>query len=707
MPGKVIIVTTDKMLATALGPTMVGRGFDAKPMSTVREASMAIAAGDELTAVVLDTASMTAQEREAVIAVHKQRNNFHLLLLDTLQSVSPVEAAPLRRLGLPLPNGFVDQVRACSKPVLFLVEQGVFASRAVQNALQDAGVPAVAMESTVGLIDMFVRQAESEKRARDTPAPKAKTSFWSKLGGKEEQEAEPISTQLGNVIVARFSGSPAEAEALDQRLRQAVPQSVSYLVSGIDAVAEATKTLRAQFPASIMRESASKAAGVIAEALEGAVVSTQKSRILLADGNRAMIEGYMQALMPNGYDVTPEVDGAKVLAAVQGGSYNMVVLGLPVANVPNSSLELAKKLRDRDPDLAIILLVDPHPAPTATQALSQASSLGVDEALLKPVQPGLLLRSIQRALEHRLLLVENRRLLKEVKESNIKLAAVNGFQTKFFSMVAHDVKNPLTAILGYSEVLGMRLKEPNEIKCASHIHSAAKTLNLLISDLVDLAAIESGKLRVTIGQLDLAQVLTEVRSRIDVVAKQRQIKFDVECPAQLPTLAGDPARLGQVVQNLCTNGIQYTKEGGSVTVKVDVAADWVTVGVTDTGIGIKKEDLPRVFERFFQTAEAQAMRKAGFGLGLKIAREIVQMHGGDIGIESEFGKGSRFFFTLPVQKAGVAPPAGSAPAAAPAAPAPGSAPAPGAPPAPVVLQEQPLEAPRQTLPGFTPPTPHK
>jgi len=103
------------------------------------------------------------------------------------------------------------------------------------------------------------------------------------------------------------------------------------------------------------------------------------------------------------------------------------------------------------------------------------------------------------------------------------------------------------------------------------------------------------------------------------------------------------------------------KEGGKVTIEVAVSPEWVIVGVRDTGIGISKEDLPRVWERFFQTKEAQTMRKAGFGLGLKISREIVQMHGGDMGIESELGVGSFFFFKLPIPKtqasAAPAPPA--------------------------------------------------
>ena len=702
--GKILCITADQALVNALNPTMSGRDFELQVVSAVRDASMLLSTTG-FAGVLVDGASVKAADRDALLAIHKQRANFPLVMLDTPASLSPSEAAAVRRLGLPLPPGFADQVRSCGKPVIFLVEPGVFASRAVQTALQDAGVQPVPLENTVGLIDLMARQMELENRQRDTPKPKTK-SFWEKLGASSAPEAEELAPLLSRVIVAGFNGTPAEAEAFDARARLALPRTVCYLVSGIDAIGEAVKAIRANFPASVMRDAASKVAGILADSTTTVSVRQQKPKILLVDNNKSVLETYTQALVANGYDVTPAVDGDRVMnLAGQPGTYNLIALGLPMAFVPNSSLELAKKIRERDPDVALILLVDPHPAPTATQAMSQASSLGVDEALLKPVQSGQLLRSIQRALEHRMLQIENKRLLVEVRESARKLEQVNGFQTKFFAMVAHDVKNPLTAILGYSEVLGMRLKEASELKCAGHIHNAAKTLNLLISDLVDLAAIESGKLRVNIGQLDLAQVFSDVRSRIDVVATQRQIKFSMELPAQLPALAGDPARLGQVIQNLCTNAIQYTKEGGSVSVKADVGPDWVTVGVTDTGIGIKKEDLPRVFERFFQTAEAQEMRKAGFGLGLKISREIVQMHGGDIGLESEFGKGSRFFFTIPVQKVGAAPATPVPAAAAPAVPAP-SAPAAAPTPAARPIMPSPVPAaqsgPAQSLGVATP-----
>jgi signal transduction histidine kinase len=296
-------------------------------------------------------------------------------------------------------------------------------------------------------------------------------------------------------------------------------------------------------------------------------------------------------------------------------------------------------------------MVDQYPLKAALQGVSRVVELGLDDALLKPVEASRLIFSVEKALERRFLRMENERLLKEVQEYSRQLARINDFQKNFFATVAHDVKSPLTAILGYAEFLDLKLKnQPTELRYASNIHSAAKTLNVLISDLVDLAAIESGKLRVEIGALNLLSVVNEVRARVEITAQKRNISFFTALPPILPPLAGDEARIGQVIQNLCTNAIQYTKPGGQVTIRVEPAADRVVVSVIDTGIGISKEDLPRVWERFFQTEAAKSMRKAGFGLGLKIAREIVQRHGGEMGIESEPGVGSRFFFHIPVKK---------------------------------------------------------
>jgi signal transduction histidine kinase len=377
----------------------------------------------------------------------------------------------------------------------------------------------------------------------------------------------------------------------------------------------------------------------------------EKERILLLDNFKPALATLEHALLGAGYEVVPSMNGEEGFKLCKKGAFHLAVIGTAVSFGEQSGAELALKMRERDPDLRIIFMVDRYPLQAALKGVSQVVELGLDDAILKPVEASRLLFSVAKALERRFLLLENARLLKETQEQKNQLELVNGFQKKFFATVAHDVKSPLTAILGYSEVLTGKLKAmPSEQRYASNIQTSAKTLNVLISDLVDLAAMESGKLRVEIATLNLPAVMNDVYERVKIAAQKRQLNIALEIPPVLPPLAGDDARIGQVVQNLCTNAIQYTKEGGKITIRVETAADRVIVSVIDTGIGISKEDLPRVWERFFQTKEAQGMRKAGFGLGLKIAREIVLRHGGEMGIESALGIGSRFFFHIPVRK---------------------------------------------------------
>jgi signal transduction histidine kinase len=649
MAKLVLLVTTDRVLVNDLTPSMSARSLELFVVPTARDAAVRLGT-QECAGVVVDAARVPQADRDGFLQLHKSKP-FPLVLIEPPASASPAESMPLRRLAWPLPQGFTDQVRAVDRPIVFLVDKPMYASNGVTNALRQSGSQPVALESSAGLIE-FVQKQQAEQQNTPKPQPVRQQSIWDKLSGapQTQSDAPPV---IGKVVVALHPGSLAEAEAIDARLRQSVPNAVCYYVFSLDRMRAAARALQEGFPASVMRDEAGKIAGLFSGDQETVktAANKEKERVLLLDNHKPHMEGLGQALLGAGYEVTMTLDPKEAMRlGSQRGAFHMAIIGGSVVAELSGPL-MAQKFREYDNDMRIILMVDQYPIKEALKGISQVVELGLDDALLKPVEASRLIFSVQRALERRFLLLENKRLLIEVQESYRKLEQVNGFQKKFFAMVAHDVKNPLTAILGYSEVLGMRLaNQPDFLKLSAHIHSAAKTLNALISDLVDLAAIESGKLRVEMGPLDIAAVVSEVKSRIDVVAQQRKINFQVQLPPQIPALIGDPHRVGQVVQNLCTNAIQYTKEGGSVTIRVDVEPHQITVGVQDTGIGISKEDLPRVFERFFQTKEAQNMRKAGFGLGLKIAREIVQMHGGDIGLESELGVGSRFYFTIPVKK---------------------------------------------------------
>ena len=648
--GRVLVVGADAALVGELAPSMIGREYELATATDAREAAARLET-ETITAVVADFAAMTPADREALARLQRDRGGFALLCLEVAASLSPAMASGIRRAPWPLPRGFLDQVRAAEVPILFFVEPSLFLTSAIQNALRRSGVRFFQMDGFVGIIEMMREQTALADQARAKPKP-SRGGLWARLSGGEEDGGSAAA--FDRVAVMQFAGTAAEASRLDARLRESLPGAVSYLIVARDPLRAAVQAVAEGQPAVLPRESAARAAEILADGLAAATSAPRgKERLLLVDNDVPTLSRLTEALLALGYDVASTTDGEEALKLAETKPFALAAIGGSAFETRKlSGSYLALKAREKDRDLRIILMVDQFPVQDALKGVSRAIELGLDDAILKPIDASRLVLSIQRSLEQRFLKLENARLLKEVQESARQLAQVNGFQAKFFATVAHDVKNPLAAILGYAELLSARLQSrPDELRCAAHIHDAARTLNLLVSDLVDLAAIESGKLRVETGPLDLASVIREVKSRVDVVARRKRLKFDVSLPPALPSLNGDPHRIGQVLQNLCTNAVQYTKEGGSIAIEAKLQPGWVVVGVRDTGIGISKEDLPRVWERFFQTREAATMRRAGFGLGLKIAREIVQMHGGDMGIESRLGAGSFFFFKLPAPKA--------------------------------------------------------
>ncbi|MBI4677739.1 MAG: hypothetical protein HY748_09155 [Elusimicrobia bacterium] len=648
--NRILVVSNDHAFFKGLTVAVASEGFAFTMIETPNEAAVALGT-EEIAALVVDSSRVAAADRETLARVQRERGGFALFMLETPDTLSPKEPGILRRLIWPLPAGFIDAVRAVEAPVVFLVDPALFAAKAFQLLLPSSGIQPAMMESHLGVADFLKEQLA--RAAVPPPTPK-KRSIWEKFKG-EGQAEPPASPAVQRIVVAMFPGTAAQAEAFDGEIRKAAADARCYFVAGGDARRAAVKAVQDGQAASVMREAAQLIPGILKDAASkpsGAAATQEKETVILLDSDKEAQDILAQALLNAGYQLIVAKDGADMeVRAAKKGAVHLAVIGTAIAYAKLTGKDLAAKLRSADPDLRIIFMVDKFPVESVVERLSEIVEVGVDDTLIKPVKPVHLLGAAEKALEKRRKDAEIKRLNSELTERNRQLDQINSFQTRFFQMVTHDVKNPLTAILGYCEFIAMKFKGNAEaMKISSNIHSAAKQLNFLISDLVDLAAIESGKLRVDMAPMDLASVIAEVKSRIDVVASHRKIGFGVQLPQASLPIQGDAQRLGQVIQNLCTNAIQYTKEGGSVGIRVDLLPDWMTVSIIDTGIGIAKEDIPRVWERFFQTAEAQKMRKGGFGLGLKIAREIVQRHGGEMGIESELGKGSRFFFHLPVRK---------------------------------------------------------
>lgn len=222
-------------------------------------------------------------------------------------------------------------------------------------------------------------------------------------------------------------------------------------------------------------------------------------------------------------------------------------------------------------------------------------------------------------------------------------------RAEFYAVVAHDLRSPLTAIALRTDLIlrGKRgLLPAGLIEDMRRIQANTRGLVALISDFLDLARIEGTGGRLEFEEVDLPAVARKVLADLEPLTEAKRLRVSFSAPEPRVCVLGEGMRLTQVVMNLVGNAIKFTPEGGSVAVEVRLVADAAEVAVEDTGVGIPAELVGRVFDRF---ARADAVRDptTGTGLGLTIVREIVQAHGGDVGLTSELGKGSRFWVRLP------------------------------------------------------------
>lgn len=212
-----------------------------------------------------------------------------------------------------------------------------------------------------------------------------------------------------------------------------------------------------------------------------------------------------------------------------------------------------------------------------------------------------------------------------------EVRAAQKSQRDFMANVSHDLKTPLTSIQGYSQaIIDGATREPAH--AAAIIHDEAERMNRMVTELTDLARLQAGRLSMKMQPLEIHQIVEAIAYRLAVVARQKNINLNVNAN-KLPIIAGDGDRLVQVFTNLVSNAIKYTPEGGQVWVRTQVNNGGVEIVVRDNGIGIPEQDLPRLFERFYQVDKSRGPQR-GTGLGLAITKEIVDAHGGTIDITS-------------------------------------------------------------------------
>ena len=233
-----------------------------------------------------------------------------------------------------------------------------------------------------------------------------------------------------------------------------------------------------------------------------------------------------------------------------------------------------------------------------------------------------------------------------------ELRRLERIRRDFVANVSHEFKTPLTAIQGFAETLlgGALDDSANNRRFVEIIREHSVRLARLTEDLLTLSRIEAGKLELSFQAVTVADLVEQCAETTGLKASQKNIAFTMEIRENLPAVRGDVQRLGEVLQNLLDNAVQYTNSGGKVTLAVDVApgAKELAIAVRDTGIGIPRHELERIFERFYRVDAARSREAGGTGLGLSIARHLAEAHGGRLEVQSEAGKGSTFTLFVPL-----------------------------------------------------------
>jgi PAS domain S-box-containing protein len=267
------------------------------------------------------------------------------------------------------------------------------------------------------------------------------------------------------------------------------------------------------------------------------------------------------------------------------------------------------------------------------------------------------------------LLNERAKLIAQLGEANIQLRELDRLKSAFLANISHELRTPMNSIIGYSDLLldGVdgRINEEQE-KSLGKIIDNAKHLLQLINNLLDLSKIESWKIEIEAVQFNLKGLIDSVVPFFKgmITKKGLTLDIDIDIEENLPLVCGDEDKIKHVLINLLNNAIKFTHEGGII-IRAKISDRGIQPGespifaevcVEDTGIGIKDEDLDKIFKKFMQADISASRRYEGTGLGLSIARGLIALHNGMIWVTSEYGKGSQFHFTIPLKKEAIETP---------------------------------------------------
>ncbi len=425
-------------------------------------------------------------------------------------------------------------------------------------------------------------------------------------------------------------------------------------------------------------------------------------KLLVVDDEESVAVTIGAILEMDGYHVETATSGVEALEKLQDEQFDLVLTDLRLDDA--DGLTIVAEVCRRQPDTVSIILTGYASMESAIKALRE----GAYDYLIKPCDVDELRAVVARGIERRQLGIQLKARLAELEEANTTIHELNRdlqqgideataalqqrmdelaraneeiaslyrdaqehvkqlqeldeLKSRFLSMASHELKTPLTSISGLAQVLVRRMKRRLDLgrpdnetwRAEQHAHlerldllnSQTARLGRLVDELLDVSRIESGKLEFRWAAVDVADLVQQVADRLQLTSTQHEIRVSLEDVAS-GSVTADPDHLEQVLDNLVSNAIKFSPDGGPIDVRVREQPSMVELSVHDPGVGIPKNQLEAVFGLFYQADDPVSRRAGGMGLGLYISKEIITRHGGRIWAESEPGLGTTFYVALP------------------------------------------------------------
>lgn len=357
---------------------------------------------------------------------------------------------------------------------------------------------------------------------------------------------------------------------------------------------------------------------------------SENGSILVVDDEQVVLNSCRAILSEHGYEIETAQSGEEGLRLVAGRCFDVALIDLKMPGMPGT--EFLGKIKEVSPETINIIITGFATVETAVDAMKK----GAFDYVCKPFTPEELEIVVEKGIETRLL----RRAADEAEKE----------KERFVLTIYHQLKSPVGIIQGYLKNLleGEPADEPQRIAVLHRCLKRADTLRQLLEDLLSLSRLQARKLEQDMKVVGVGDVLNEVVECWRVRTQEKGIKLQLDLEGDLPPVKGDKEQLAHLFGNLIDNAIRYNRENGAVEIRAARNQEDVRVEVSDTGIGVAEQDVPRIFDEFYRCQTDETRMIPGTGLGLSIVQRIVETHGGRVDVDSEVGKGTTFTVRLPV-----------------------------------------------------------